>query len=80
MTKDMEEENLEKPIILSQALKRIEAARQELEMLLFEDLSQVHVDDEWSCIPHLGEHVQFLHDQLESLAKNLKEGPPVESQ
>lgn len=40
------------------------------------DLSGVHVGDDWSLIPHLKDHLEFLAEQVSGLSDNLKDSPP----
>ena len=54
-------------------LKEIKIKIQELSN---SDLSSVHVNHEWSWIPYLKDHLEFLIEQIGGLETSLRDGPP----
>lgn len=40
------------------------------------DLSKIHVSQDWSFVPHLKDHLDFLIEQVEGLIINLQDAPP----
>lgn len=40
------------------------------------DLSSVHIGTEWTWVPYLNDHLQFLIQQVEGLELNLFDTPP----
>ena len=57
----------EKPATAQEVLEDLAACIAALERILPKDLSLLEVDESWSNIPHLGDHVQFLRDQAAGL-------------
>jgi len=43
------------------------------------DLSNLHVHNDWSLIPHVQDHLSFLIDQISGLSESLKDSPPPET-
>lgn len=41
-----------------------------------EDLTNVHVSHEWSWVPYVKDHLDFLIEQVGGLLDNLKGSPP----
>lgn len=41
-----------------------------------EDLTQIHVNQEWSWIPYVKDHVDFLIEQTTGVATSLRDAPP----
>lgn len=40
------------------------------------DLSKIHIGHEWSWIPYLKDHLDFLIEQVTGIDASLKDGPP----
>jgi len=59
-----------------EALRKIE---KKLVDLLSTDLSKIHVSNEWSLIPHINDHLQFLVEQVDGLIQGLQDSPPPPS-
>ena len=44
-----------------------------------EDFSSLHVGIEWSWMPYVKDHLDFLLEQTEGMRHNLKDSPPPRS-
>ena len=42
------------------------------------DLSKIHVSQEWSGVPYVMDHLDFLAEQISGLIDGLKDAPPPE--
>ena len=40
------------------------------------ELSGLHVDHEWSWVPYVKDHVDFLLEQVEGIKTHLRDSPP----
>lgn len=40
------------------------------------DLSKLHIGVEWSWMPHVKDHIDFLIEQTEGVVQNLNDSPP----
>lgn len=60
----------------SNALIIIREIRQKLIELSNTDLSSVHVHHEWSWIPYLKDHLEFLVEQTTGIENALRDAPP----
>lgn len=56
--------------------KVLEEIRNKLTGLSNSDLTNVHVGQDWSWIPFLKDHLEFLIEQINGVESALKEGPP----
>ena len=63
-------------VTFSNALMTMREIRQKLIELSNTDLSNVHVHHEWSWIPYLKDHLEFLVEQTTGIENALREGPP----
>lgn len=52
---------------------------QKLIELSSEDLSKIHIGHEWSWMPHVKDHLEFLIEQVTGLVDNLHDVPPPET-
>ena len=52
---------------------------QKLIELSSEDLSKIHIGHEWSWMPHVKDHLEFLVEQVTGLVDNLHDAPPPET-
>lgn len=41
-----------------------------------EDLTNIHVNQEWSWIPYVKDHLDFLIEQTDGIAIALRDAPP----
>jgi len=64
----------------SEAYSKVYDTLQEIKKNLIElskqDLTNIHVGQEWSWIPYTNEHIAFLVEQVNGLAVNLRDEPP----
>lgn len=58
------------------AIEALTTSRQIIANLSMVDLSKIHVDHNWSWVPYLKDHVDFLIEQIDGLINNLKDSPP----
>lgn len=56
-----------------ESLKQIVDNLTELSTL---DLSRIHVGVDWSWVPHVKDHIDFLVEQTQGLIDNLHDSPP----
>lgn len=49
---------------------------QKLVKLSSVDLSKIHIGHEWSWMPHVKDHLEFLIEQVTGLVDNLHDAPP----
>lgn len=68
-----EQSNSESYLTAIEALKK---SRQIIVDLSTADLSKIHVDQSWSWVPYLNDHVDFLMEQIQGLIDNLRDSPP----
>jgi len=54
----------------------LEQIKQKISELSSLDLSNVHVGHEWSWMPYIKDHLEFLVDQIGGLIENLRDAPP----
>ena len=40
------------------------------------DLSKIHIDQEWSWVPYVKDHLDFLVEQVSGLLENLRDSKP----
>lgn len=45
-----------------------------------EDLSKIHISAEWSWVPYVKDHIEFLIEQVQGLVDNLQNSPPPTAQ
>lgn len=57
----------------------LEKIKEKLTELLASDFSTIHVSHEWSWVPYLKDHVNFLIEQTDGLIENLQDSPPTSS-
>jgi len=69
----MSEQHSECLIKTKQSLEQI---KQKLIDLSTDDFSKIHVDQEWSYVSFVKDHIDFLIEQTEGLLTNLKDGEP----
>lgn len=62
----------EKPAAAKEVLEEFAAAINHLDIVLQRDLSLLTVSQDWSNVPYVGDHVQFLRDQLSQLSAALR--------
>jgi hypothetical protein len=60
-------------LLLSSSLEEI---CKKLTELSNKDFSNIHVDQAWSWMPYVKDHIQFLLEQTDGLLQNLKDVPP----
>ena len=64
----------------SDSYTRIHIALKEFKQKLVElsalDLSKIHISHEWSWMPYVKDHLDFLIEQVEGLSENLQDSPP----
>lgn len=64
----------------SEAYNKVYETLQETKKNLVElstlDLSNIHIGQDWSWIPYVKDHVEFLIGQVDGLISNLKNEPP----
>ena len=58
------------------AIEALKKSHQIIIDLSTSDLSKIHVDHNWSWVPYLKDHVDFLIEQIGGLIDNLKDSPP----
>lgn len=56
--------------------KALEEIKNKLINLSNSDLTNVHVGQDWSWIPFLKDHLDFLIEQISGVDLALKDGPP----
>jgi hypothetical protein len=54
----------------------LEEFKQKLIELSALDLSKIHIGHEWSWMPYVKDHLDFLVEQVGGLAENLQDAPP----
>ena len=54
----------------------LEEIKQKLTDLSLLDLSNIHISHEWSWMPYVKDHLDFLVEQTGGVVDNLREGPP----
>ena len=63
--------------------KTVQDAFQQIKKKLVEisnlDLSKIHVGHEWSWLPHVKDHLEFLAEQVVGLSDNLHDSPPPQT-
>lgn len=63
--------------------KAVQDALQQIKQKLVEvstnDLSKIHVGHEWSWMPYVKDHLEFLAEQVIGLSDNLRNAPPPET-
>jgi len=57
--------------------KIFQKIKESLSEFLSLDLSKLHVHNDWSSIPYLQDHLNFLLEQVCGLSDNLKDEPPA---
>lgn len=66
--------------VRSEAHQRLSGALEEICKKLTElskdDFSNLHVGVEWSWMPYVKDHLEFLLEQAEGFKRNLKDSPP----
>lgn len=66
----------------SEAYKTLQSVLEQIKRKLVEastlDLSNMHVGHEWSWLPHVKDHLEFLAEQVAGLSDNLYDAPPPE--
>ena len=50
--------------------------KKKLTEMSFMDLSQIHIDQEWSWMPYVKDHIDFLLEQTNGVLESLKDSPP----
>jgi hypothetical protein len=54
----------------------LEQIKQKLVELSSHDLSKIHIGHEWSWMPYVKDHLDFLVEQVGGLSENLQDAPP----
>lgn len=54
----------------------LEEFKQKLIILLSTDLSKIHISHEWSFMPYVNDHLEFLIEQTSGLLESLNDSPP----
>jgi hypothetical protein len=57
----------------------LEEFKQKLVEISALDLSKIHISHEWSWVPYVKDHLDFLIEQVGGLSKNLQDSPPPET-
>lgn len=67
----------------STAYKTVQETLQQIKEKLLQlsatDLTKTHVDQEWSWMPHVKDHLEFLAEQVGGIADHLRDAPPPET-
>lgn len=62
--------------VFLKVLATLREFREKLTELSNTDLSGIHVHHEWSWIPYVKDHLDFLVEQAGGLSDNLRDSPP----
>lgn len=62
--------------VVQDALQQIKQKLVDISTL---DLSKIHVGHEWSWLPYVKDHLEFLAEQVIGLSDNLRDAPPPET-
>jgi hypothetical protein len=57
----------------------LEEFKQKLVEISALDLSKIHISHEWSWVPYVKDHLDFLIEQVGGLSENLQDSPPPET-
>ena len=57
----------------------LEEFKQKLAELSALDLSKIHISHEWSWMPYVKDHLDFLIEQVGGLSENLQDAPPPDA-
>jgi hypothetical protein len=67
----------------SDSYTKVHVALEEFKQKLVEisalDLSKIHISHEWSWMPYVKDHLDFLIEQVGGLSENLQDSPPPET-
>jgi hypothetical protein len=58
----------------------LKETRDKLIELYKSDLSGIHVHQDWSWVPYLNDHLNFIIEQIGGLELSLRDGPPPVSE
>ena len=67
----------------SDSYTKVHVALEEFKQKLVEisalDLSKIHISHEWSWMPYVKDHLDFLIEQVGGLSENLQDAPPPDA-
>jgi len=56
--------------------KELEEIKKKLSELSSADLSNIHVGIEWTWMPYVKDHIDFLVEQTDGILQNIQDSPP----
>jgi len=60
----------------SHVCKTLDEIKKKLTELSFTDLSKIHVGAEWTWMPYVKDHIDFLIEQTDGILQNIQDSPP----
>lgn len=56
--------------------RELDEIKKKLIELSFKDLSNIHVGVEWTWMPYVKDHIDFLIEQTDGILQNIQDSPP----